>query len=264
MIGTHWGERLMYLPSFGIAFSLLVLINRYVFDKIKIEPKIIASTVGVLLLVYGGVTIARNNVWQNNYTLYSSGLISAPNSTRVQYYMGNYLIKEDVLANKTPAEQDSILKLGIQYLNTATKLTPSFTDAWNQLGLAYLRLKDYDKSILIYKQALKTNPNDPTVHSNLGTVYFSTQKYKEALDEFNAAVRLNPNYAEAWTNLGSTYGTYQQFDLAIGAFEKAVAIDPNSAQANYFLGITWQNKGNAMLAKQYLDRAELLRKNSTK
>lgn len=264
MIGTHWGERLMYLPSFGIAFSVVILFNKYVLEKFKLDPKVLAGIAGIIFLIYGGATIARNAIWENNYTLYSSGLVSAPNSTRVQYYMGNYLIKEDVLANKTPAEQDSILKLGIQYLDKATKLTPSFTDAWNQLGLAYLRLKNYEKSISIYKQALRTNPNDPTVHSNLGTVYFTTQKYKEALDEFNVAVRLNPNYAEAWTNLGSTYGTFQQFDSAISAFEKAVAIDPNSVQANYFLGITWQSKGNAMLAKQYLDRAEMLRNNPVK
>lgn len=264
MIGTHWGERLMYLPSFGIVFSLIVLIQRNVIEKLKIDPKVFAGIFGVLFLVYSGVTIARNNVWKNNYTLYSSGLISATNSTRVQYYMGNYLIKEDVLANKTPTEQDSILNLGIRYLETATTLTPSFTDAWNQQGLAQMRLKNYDKAILIYKKAIETNPNDPTVHSNLGTVYFSTQKYKEAMDEFNIAVRLKPNYSEAWTNLGSTYGTFQQFDLAISAFEKSLAIDPNNAQTNYFLGITWQSKGNAMLAKQYLDRAEMLRNNTVK
>jgi hypothetical protein len=264
MIGTHWGERLMYLPSFGIAFSLVVLINRYIIEKLKLEPKILMVVFGVLLVFYGGMTVARNNVWENNYTLYSSGLISAPNSTRVNYYMGNYLIKEDVLANKTPAEQDSILKLGIRYLETATKLVPSFTDAWNQQGLAQLRMKNYDKAILIYKKAIQTNPNDPTVHSNLGTVYFSDQKYKEALDEFSMAVRLKPDYSEAWTNLGSTYGTFQQFDLAIGAFEKSLAIDPSNAQTNYFLGITWQSKGNAMLAKQYLDRAEMLRNNLSK
>jgi len=254
----------MYLPSFGIAFSLVVLINRYIIEKLKLEPKILMVVFGVLLVFYGGMTVARNNVWENNYTLYSSGLISAPNSTRVNYYMGNYLIKEDVLANKTPAEQDSILKLGIRYLETATKLVPSFTDAWNQQGLAQLRMKNYDKAILIYKKAIQTNPNDPTVHSNLGTVYFSDQKYKEALDEFSMAVRLKPDYSEAWTNLGSTYGTFQQFDLAIGAFEKSLAIDPSNAQTNYFLGITWQSKGNAMLAKQYLDRAEMLRNNLSK
>jgi tetratricopeptide (TPR) repeat protein len=264
MIGTHWGERLMYLPSFGIVFSLIVLFHRNVIEKLKIDPMVFVGIFGVLFFVYGGVTIARNNVWKNNYTLYSSGLVSAPNSTRVNYYMGNYLIKEDVLANKTPAEQDSILKLGIRYLETATKLVPSFTDAWNQQGLAQLRMKNYDKAILIYKKAIQTNPNDPTVHSNLGTVYFSTQKYKEALDEFNVAVRLKPDYSEAWTNLGSTYGTFQQFDLAISAFEKSLAIDPSNAQTNYFLGITWQSKGNAMLAKQYLDRAEMLRNNPLK
>ena len=38
-----------------------------------------------------------------------------------------------------------------------------------------------------------------------------------------------------------------------------VAADPNNQLATYFLGITWRNKGNEMLAKQYLDRSDQLK-----
>ena len=202
--------------------------------------------------------MARNPIWENNATLYSSGLISSPNSTRVQYYMGNHLIKEDQLKGKSPQQQDSILNAGIGYLKTAVKLTPSFTDAWNQMGIAYARLKNPQEAIKCYNEGLKYNVNDPTVHNNLGTVYFTSGKYNEALTEFQEAVRLNPRYSEAWTNIGSCYGSGQQFDNAISNFEKAISVDPNNAMANYYLGITWRSKGNETLAQQYLNQAYAL------
>ena len=76
---------------------------------------------------------------------------------------------------------------------------------------------------------------------------------------FQKAVALNPNYSEAWANMGSAYGMMGNYDMAIPNFEKAIAADPNNQLANYFLGVTWRNKGNEMLAKQYLDRAEQLK-----
>ncbi len=265
IIGTHYGERLMYTPSFGICLLLAVVLHRLLSKKPEeqkhdflADNKFSLIVVITISLIYGGLTMARNPIWENNATLYSSGLISSPNSTRVQYYMGNHLIKEDQLKGKSPQQQDSILKAGIGYLKTAVKLTPSFTDAWNQMGIAYARLKNPQEAIKCYNEGLKYNVNDPTVHNNLGTVYFTAGKYNEALAEFQEAVRLNPRYSEAWTNIGSCYGSGQQFDNAISNFEKAISVDPNNAMANYYLGITWRSKGNETLAQQYLNQAYAL------
>ena len=263
IIGTHYGERLMYSPSFGICFLIAILIHRLVSKKessnnFLADNKIPLIIVGIVGLFYAGISVARNPVWENNESLYRSGLTTSPNSTRVQYYMGNHLIKENQLVGKSKEQQDSILNSGIGFLKAAIKLTPSFTDAWNQMGIGYARLKNPEEAIKCYKEGLKYNPNDPTVHNNLGTVYFSSNKFNEALFEFQEAVRINPRYSEAWTNIGSVYGSAQQFDNAITNFEKALEADPNNAMANYFLGITWQSKGNQMVAQRYLDQAYAL------
>lgn len=259
IIGTHWGERLMYLPSWGICFSL-VLGFSFLVEKFAANAKNILTMIIVLpVIIYSGMSVARNSVWENNETLYRSGLISAPNSTRVQYYMGNFLIKEDVLAGKTAQQQEQILKEGISFLKRAVELTPSFTDAWNQMGLAYFRLKDNVAAKAAFNKGIETNRNEPTIYSNLGNVLFGEKDYQGSIEVFEKAVKLNPNYSEAWSNLGSAYGMLGDLDRAIANFEKAVAADPNNELANYFLGITWKNKGNELLAKQYLDRAEQLK-----
>jgi Tfp pilus assembly protein PilF len=259
LIGTHWGERLMYTPVFAFCLVVAVLLQRYVGGAGKTaSAKNAIAVIVVITIAFGGMTLARNPVWKNNSSLYLSGLSSAPNSARVQYYMGNNMIKEDQLAGKTKEQQDSIVYAGIDYLKTAVKLYPPFTDAWNQMGVAYYRLKVIDQALVCYRKGVSLNPNDATLQSNLGTALYAQAKYPEALQAFQSAVAINPNYVEAWSNIGSTYGLMGNYDAAIPAFEKAIAINPNYAQAYFFLGITWQNKGNVMLANQYLEKAYAL------
>jgi len=259
IIGTHWGERLMYLPSWGISFALVLGVAYLIEKYSSMNKKSLAMIFALPVVIYSGMSIARNPVWESNESLYRSGLISAPNSTRVQYYMGNFLIKEDVLAGKTPQQQDQILKEGISYLKRSVELNPTFTDAWNQMGLAYFRLKDNTAAKEAFYKGIETNKNEPTIYNNLGNVLFGEKDYAGCIQLFQKAVALNPNYSEAWANMGSAYGMMGNYDMAIPNFEKAIAADPNNQLANYFLGVTWRNKGNEMLAKQYLDRAEQLK-----
>lgn len=259
IIGTHWGERLMYLPSWGISFALVLGVAFLIEKFSSMNKKSLAMIFALPVVIYSGMTIARNPVWEKNDTLYRSGLVSAPNSTRVQYYMGNFLIKDDILADKTPQQQEQILKEGISYLKRSVELNPTFTDAWNQMGLAYFRLKDNEAAKQAFNRGIETNINEPTIYNNLGNVLFGEKDYSGCIQLFQKAVALNPNYSEAWANMGSAYGMMGNYDLAISNFEKAIATDPNNQLATYFLGVTWRNKGNEMLAKQYLDRAEQLK-----
>jgi hypothetical protein len=152
LIGTQYGERLMFMPSFGIAFSAIACIAKFNFKQ---APVLVA----IVVLIYGGITINRNNVWENNYTLYRSGLISAPNSARTNYYLGNYLIKESNLAGKSQPDQNKILNEGISYLKKSVHLTPYFADSWDQMGLAYMRLKEYDSSKIAFVNFLFSQSN---------------------------------------------------------------------------------------------------------
>jgi Tfp pilus assembly protein PilF len=263
-IGTHYGERLFYTPLLGCMIAFVALLQVWMKKQnvdnstsIQFNSPFVYAPI-VVAGIFAILTVARNPVWANNGTLYESGLTSAPNSARVQFYMGNYLIKEDQLKDKTPAQQDEILNRGISYLKQSLKLAPTFTDAWNQLGIANLRLKKFDESASAFETALKNNPTDPTVYNNLGTVYFNTKKYDQAFSNFQKAVQLNPRYVDALVNLGSIYGTFGKYQEAINSYNLAINYDPNNAQAYFFIAITYQNQGNTLLANQNFEKAYAL------
>ena len=185
-------------------------------------------------------------------------LFRSPNSARTNYYMGNFLVKEDNLKGKSQQEQAVILKEGISCLKKSIELTPYFSDAWNQMGLAYMRMKEYNLSRTSFLNAIKYNPNDPVINNNYGNLLFNVQQPDSALLYFEKAVNIKADYTDALNNIGSVYGNKGQFQKALTYFEKAYAVDPSNIMANRFLGMTWQNLGNAMLAKQFTDQADAL------
>jgi tetratricopeptide (TPR) repeat protein len=252
LIGTQYGERLMFMPSLGIALASVVLLS-------KIDFKQLSGLLVALSLIYGFITIQRNGVWENNETLYRSGLITAPNSARTNYYLGNFLVKENRLAGKSEEEQKKILNEGISYLKKSVELTPYFSDAWDQMGLAYMRMKDYKSSRNSFLKALSNNNNDPKINNNYGNLLFNVNQPDSALFYFEKAVSLKADYTDALNNIGSVYGNKGQFQKALSYFEKAYAVDPNNVMTNRFLGMTWNNLGNQVMGQQFLQRADALK-----
>src|ERR1017187_6296669 len=58
----------------------------------------------------------------------------------------------------------------IEAANVAIKLKSDCTEAYNNIGLAYSKLKDYDKSIAAFKKALAIDPKNDYAKNNLNAV----------------------------------------------------------------------------------------------
>lgn len=265
IIGTNMGERLMYGPSFGFCIMIAGLVSAIPLNDTVVSAKELLQKnskvfipLGIVLLLFSIKTIARNPVWENNYTLYSNDVKVSPNSTRTHYYLGNLLIKDDMVAGKDSIQRDSIIREGIKELEKSVAIYSKFTDAWNQMGVAYWKLKNFDKARSSYEMALQQNPGDATVHSNIGTIFFQTGNFPEAYKAFTKATQLNPYYSDAFLNLGSVNGMMNQLDQAIAAFNRCVELDPNNAMAWYYLGITYQNMGNTVKAQECFSRQQQL------
>jgi tetratricopeptide (TPR) repeat protein len=207
------------------------------------------------LIFYSYKTISRNKDWKSDLTLYSADVKKSPNSTHMRYHYGLVVMKE--LAMKSENENDRIkyLKEAVNEFETAIKIYPSFADPHEQLGLAYFRLNDYDKSLKYYLKSLEYNPYKPVTYSNMGMIFFSNQQYEKALEVYKKAVELNPKYIDALYNLASTYGTIGQFEKAIETFNKVIELNPNHSQAYYFMAITYKSMGQNEQADYYFNIA---------
>ncbi|MFH2143615.1 MAG: tetratricopeptide repeat protein, partial [Bacteroidota bacterium] len=265
-IGSSFGERFLYIGSIGfslfIAFILVRLFKKKTefsgFSKLSVFFKTNISIIGIsaiILIIYSFITINRNRDWESNLTLYSADVVKSPNSAHMRYYYGLSVMKDLALNAKTEKEKNEYLDIAINEFSAAAKIYSNYSDAYDQMGLAYFRKNDFTKALKNYNLAFEINPNRPISYNNVGIIYFQQGEYEKALEVYLKAVELNPRYADAYMNLGSVYGTLGKFDLAIENFKKSIEYNPYNAYCHYYLGLTYQSKGDEKNAQESLNKA---------
>ena len=127
------------------------------------------------------------------------------------------------------------------------EIDPNFKEAYNNRGLAYYNLKDYDKAIDDYAKAIEidVDNNFKEVYKNRGLLYNLLGEYKKAINDYNKAIKLDVdnNFKEAYNNRGLAYYNLKDYDKAIDDYTKAIEIDDKYKIAYLNRGATYDNLG---------------------
>jgi tetratricopeptide (TPR) repeat protein len=109
-----------------------------------------------------------------------------------------YLLAKNNL-NWAKAEQQKVLD-GIAELE---KTTEDKRDAnyYIFLGLSYLKLQDYEKSIQIWNKALEKDAKNIAAMNNIGVAYMSMLEYDKAIEVFTKSTITDPNDQLSKNNL---------------------------------------------------------------
>jgi tetratricopeptide (TPR) repeat protein len=121
------------------------------------------------------------------------------------------------------------------------RLEPDNAYAWNDLGLAYEALCQYNQAMHAYQEAIRLKPEDTTAWNNLGMLYNHLRQYDQAMHALQEAIRLKPEDASAWSNLGIVYSDLHQYDQAIRAYQEGIRLKPEDASAWYNLGLVYSD-----------------------
>jgi len=268
-IGTHFADRFHFVSSLGFCLivpAILIKILDYrsfTTKELSIKlllkyHKISFAFIAFILITYCFKTISRNNDWKSNYTLFSSDVLNSPNSARIHFGLGLEFMQTKALKAINEESKQIYLDSSINEFTTAVSIYSNYSEAFEQIGLAFYRKGNNRKAVENYNKALTINPYSPTTYSNLGAIYFGNGNYQKALEVYRQAIKYNPRYADAYLNLGSTLAVIGKTNEAIDAFKKGLQYDPNNPQINRLLGITYKNIGDKQNADFYLNKARLL------
>jgi tetratricopeptide (TPR) repeat protein len=111
------------------------------------------------------------------------------------------------------------LEEAVDFYNKALKDDPTSYIKWNNLGVAYMGLKERKDALKCYEKALESKASYYIGLYNKGAVYFVCEEYQEAINYFEKSLRLNPKCAEAYWDKHMANEKMGNFDFSTGTVE---------------------------------------------
>jgi tetratricopeptide (TPR) repeat protein len=83
----------------------------------------------------------------------------------------------------------------VETLNKAIKIASNPASFYNQLGYAYLTLKQNDKAEEAFDKYIELEPENPNVYDSKGDYYMYTKKYDRAYELYMKAYSIDPSFS---------------------------------------------------------------------
>ena len=137
-------ERYLYFPSIGFALTAGSIGAIYA-DRFR---KTISVIICMVLTAYSIGTIHYNEIWHDDFSLWSDTARKSPDSEIVQNNMGMALKKN----GRSQEASD--------HFRQALAINPSYLNAHFNLGIIYESIEDYDAALKEFEAVLRLNPAD--------------------------------------------------------------------------------------------------------
>jgi Flp pilus assembly protein TadD len=143
----------------------------------------------------------------------------------------------------------------IQLLDQAVKAYPEFTDAYNDMGVEYLKLQDLDKADTAFQAALKIDKTSYSAMLNHGMTLYYLKKFADAVPVLREAQNMKSGEAGPHYFLGQSLAYLGTFAEAEAELTTAVAIAPaQTAEAYRLLAIMHSSEGKKKEAAEDLEK----------
>lgn len=117
------------------------------------------------------------------------------------------------------------IKKAVSYYEKAVQADSIFAFAWDNIGLCYRKLGDYDKSLYAYKKSLEIDSLGEMPLQNIAVVYIYRKEYENAIKSYERLLRINKNNPETYYGIGQVYYEYlQEYEKSLDNICKAYNI----------------------------------------
>lgn len=247
-------ERMLFFPVFGFSVlttAILFRIGKNKLTELKLKAGIV-FVLAVILLLYAGKTITRNNQWKDSVTLFSADMKYLDASVKANDIYATAVFDEiyrDVNAGKKVKDMDTKLKDVIAKYKRTLELYPENPKAHHNLATIYLSFYNDGTNGLIHAhKAMKLDPENFKVYFNLGQAFHLMQNKDSAEYYYRLCSTKNPGFRQSWDNLIRLYteggkpeslqpyvdeynSLFPQSDLALAALGSLYVAERDTANA---------------------------------
>jgi tetratricopeptide (TPR) repeat protein len=265
-IGTNMSERFMFMPSLGFTLLLAYLLDRFIYSKFG--KNAFLASIGLITLLYSFKTITRNNVWKNDFTLFTTDVKTSTNSAKVLNAAGGALTT-NAFSEKDENKRKEMLTQALQYLTKAIEIHPLYKNAYLITGNAQYHLGEYEKSVASYRKALQLDPGYKDATVNMAVALRDAGKIAGEKENnlakaelyLNESLKITTNDPETYRLMGVLNGVKGNHAEAIKYFLKVAEIDSSNANAYLNLSLAYRNVGDNVSADKHLEKAKSLNPN---
>ena len=150
----------------------------------------------------------------------------------------------------------------VKSLTKAVELDSKHRLALFELGIINEQQKNYDDAIKYYTESLRVK-NDSEAYQNLGVCYLKKTMYKEAYSNLTKALLLNPNKYTIYNSLGAVLEKIGNYESAIQMLGIGIKLNPQNVVGFYNLGIALDKKGDLLNAIKNYEKAVELKHNKS-
>ena len=155
----------------------------------------------------------------------------------------------------------------INRLRRVIELDPNMMRAYNNLGLCFDALGQFDEAIQSFTRAIDLNRRQkrpsPWPPLNLAVSLISLNRLDEAIARLHEALTYNPKFPQAHYQLGLVLEKEGKYKEAIVPLQQAIELDPLYPEPHYTLGRIYQRQGKREEAQEQIEKFKRLRQEAS-
>jgi hypothetical protein len=132
----------------------------------------------------------------------------------------------------------------------ATRVRKGFVRAWNNLGVAYVRLGRLADARACYEEAIALDPEFASPRTNLGILLMESGDLKAAYASFNEAARLDPDSPRTHYHRGLLLFKQGKFEKSATALKRAIDLKTDYDLARKLLARVYLHLGRPTDARR--------------
>lgn len=260
-------EHRMYLPLVAIVAAVVVVMTR------RLGFAAMACW-GVIAVLFGGLTIARNRDYADPVTLWADSAKKCPSNPRAHNNLGLELSRREKFnaayehfARAVAVDplyvsahynwgaallEEGRADAAVEKLATAVHLAPTYADAHLALGNALMQQGKAEEAVHHFNAALDIQPA-ADVHYNLGVALMDLHRDTEAAGHFRAALELRVDLPDAHYQLGRIAENERKFTEAVEHHSEAIRQVAQHVAAHRRLGMLLARTGDFVAAARHFD-----------
>ncbi len=239
-IGTIMAERLMYMPSLGLAMlAATVISDQWSVVSNKIIKGLIYVGLVVILTWYGYLIIDRNKDWLNEKNLFESAYAVAPNSVVNITNMASILFREG--KNEKALEK----------IETALNIEPKNSPALHLAGQIHKSAGDDKTAEEYWRKAIEAQPDYLYPYLSLGALYYRRGDFKSGEEILFRAGEIydTPNVVSL---LSLNKIGLEKYSESVNLVEEKFGSKPREYELRFILGVAYLKSGNEPKARELL------------